>query len=196
MKKCKICLQPNPRRFSTCSYECEKELARRKDLEKREKALLRKENKLKGLTAKVEIKSKAKTISQLKDKAWNLFSRYIRLKYADKSGYVKCVTCGTIKHYKEMQAGHAVAGRGGFVLFLLKIIRPQCKGCNVYAGGRYDRFAEYLIDQEKSLTWEEYGEIVRQSQLPHKWNIQRLEYIIAEYSEKLKQLEIKSCNND
>lgn len=188
MKKCKICLQPNPRRFSTCSYECEKELARRKDLIKREKALLRQENKLKGLTAKVEVKSKAKTISQLKKKAWALFSQYIRLKYADKTGKCKCVTCGKVDDYKKMHAGHAIAGRGGVVLFNEKIVRPQCVGCNIYAGGRYDRFFAYLYDVEESLSAQEYAELVRESRLPCKLHIADYERIITETQEKLKTL--------
>ena len=189
MKKCKICQKPNPRRFSTCSYECEKELARRKDIEKREKALLRKENKLNNGLAKVEVKSKSKTISTLKKTAWALMSKYIRLKYSDKDGMCRCVTCGKVDHYKKMQAGHAVAGRGGFVLFNEKIIRVQCLGCNVHAGGRYDRFFEYLFSEEKSITAEEYAEIVRESQKPHKLSIADYEKLIADLTPKVKDLE-------
>ena len=34
-----------------------------------------------------------------------VFSLYIRQRYADKNGMVKCCTCSTVKHWKEMDCG-------------------------------------------------------------------------------------------
>ena len=81
-----------------------------------------------------------------------------------------------------MQAGHAVGGRGGYVLFNEKIVRPQSYGCNVMQKGKYPEFANYLINIEKSLTADEYFEIVRESHQPHKLKESDYEEIINKYS--------------
>lgn len=49
-----------------------------------------------------------------------------RLQYADKNGMVKCTTCDAVKHYKSMQAGHFLAGRGNSILFENNNVHPQC----------------------------------------------------------------------
>lgn len=165
-KRCKVCGGENkyPRQ-ATCSIECQKVL----DVKKAEKAA---EKKLANQVASMQRK-------KLKDKAWSLFSRYIRIKYADSAGQCTCVTCGVVKPWKEMQAGHAVSGRGGFVLFNEAIVRPQCYGCNMAAGGRYDRFSRYLISKEKSMTWEQYEHTVNESEKPHKLHNSDLEDVIT-----------------
>ena len=57
--------------------------------------------------------------------------KLVRLKAADKDGYCKCVTCGVVKHYKQMQGGHYY-GRKEALVFKLweENIHPQCPKCN------------------------------------------------------------------
>jgi len=38
----------------------------------------------------------------------SIFSRYIRLSYADNNGMVKCVTSGDMYHWKNIQNGHFI----------------------------------------------------------------------------------------
>lgn len=45
-------------------------------------------------------------ISCSKATAWKWFSLYIRLRDASLDGYVRCCTCSSIKHFKQIQAGH------------------------------------------------------------------------------------------
>jgi hypothetical protein len=82
----------------------------------------------------------------LKVKAWNLMSEIVRRKFADDNGYVECFTCGRTQHWTEVDAGHGIGGRRNYVLFLEEIIKPQCKPCNGYNGGRYEIFLLKLID--------------------------------------------------
>ena len=50
---------------------------------------------------------KKKSIGKLTDEAATLLQLLVRLKAADDNGYVTCVTCGVVKHYKDgMQGGH------------------------------------------------------------------------------------------
>lgn len=145
MKLCRVCKQPNLTKKSTCSYECAKKDLENKQRIKREKAF----NK----------KLAADDLKKLKNKAWDTFSLYIRTKYSDKDGNCTCVTCGNIKPIKQMQAGHAVRGRGGYILFDERAVRPQCWWCNCKMAGRYDDFMYYLVNVEKSMTPDEYNQI-------------------------------------
>jgi hypothetical protein len=126
----------------------------------------------------------------LKAKAWRLFSEYIRRKYADKEGFVRCYTCGKSLywHGEGMQCGHGVSGRGNSVLLGLpgsdqeKICRPQCYGCNVGRGGNYEVFIPKLI-REYGL--EEYERLVALKQQPRKISIEEYEDIIQELERQL-----------
>jgi hypothetical protein len=51
-----------------------------------------------------------------------------------------------------MDAGHAIGGRHGAVLFDEDIIRPQNKRCNIFLRGNYPVFVAKLI-REHSLEW-------------------------------------------
>jgi len=83
-------------------------------------------------------------MKKLKKKLWKELSLYVRRKEADSSGYNYCYTCGKILHYKELQAGHAIAGRNNAVLFDEEIIRPQCRYCNCIRHGEQYIFAKKL----------------------------------------------------
>ena len=86
----------------------------------------------------------------LRRKAWTIFSKYIRRKYSDHVGYCYCVTCGKHQKWQQMDAGHAIGGRRNSVLFQEDLVRPQCRYCNRYQGGKPLEFREALI--------REYGE--------------------------------------
>jgi len=102
---------------------------------------------------------KRTSISSLKKKAWKVFSEYIRQKYADWRGYATCVTCGAVKHWKELQAGHFIGGRRNSLLFDERACHPQCMPCNVWKHGdqiKYFRFmqrayGEHVIRELESL---------------------------------------------
>lgn len=86
-----------------------------------------------------------------KSDVWKAYSLYIRLKYADENGYVKCVTCDAIKHYKQMQAGHFIPGRHNSVLFDDRNCHPQCYHCNIGLKGnprKYDKFMRETYGRE------------------------------------------------
>lgn len=80
-------------------------------------------------------KRKKSEKQRLKEKAWKLCSEYIRRKYADFNGFVKCCTCPTTKHWKEMQAGHYVDGHNNTVMFDEMLTHPQCIKCNLKLPG-------------------------------------------------------------
>jgi hypothetical protein len=91
-------------------------------------------------------KPKSKTQAQLKKELDKVFSIFIRQKYADTStGIVKCYTCSTYKHWKEIQNGHWIPRNVLATRFSEDNCRPQCVGCNMFQKGMPDVFAVNLI---------------------------------------------------
>ena len=91
------------------------------------------------------MKTKKPSISKLKKKLWQLFSIYIRTRNLDEKGRTTCVTCGTKKHWKEMQAGHFVPGRTNGILFDERGIHAQCKGCNIFKAGNLIEYYPFML---------------------------------------------------
>ena len=95
-----------------------------------------------------------------------------------------CVTCGTIKNWKELQAGHFIPGRHNSILFDERGCHPQCYHCNIGLKGNpraYDRYMKTI-----------YGEVVikeleRLDQITKEFKPYELEAIIDIYQYKLKE---------
>ena len=73
-----------------------------------------------------------KGMIQILDK---VFSEYIRRRDAGGSEYVRCVTCSTVKHWKEMDCGHYITRNHLAVRFHPRNCHAQCKSCNSFKGG-------------------------------------------------------------
>lgn len=82
-----------------------------------------------------------------KDKCWKKFSLWIRMKYADENGMVECVTCGVVKHFKEMQAGHFLSGRSNGILLDPRCVHPQCYSCNVCKHGNIENYYPFMLEK-------------------------------------------------
>jgi hypothetical protein len=93
--------------------------------------------------------------AKAKDRAWDAFSAYIRtrdcLRFTGDSTQGKCVTCNRSYPYKELQAGHFIAGRGNAVLFDDRLVFSQCFSCNgnppFGKGGNYVEYFRFMLDE-------------------------------------------------
>lgn len=125
--------------------------------------------------------------SLAKKKAWNAFSLWVRQSNADRNGMVKCYTCRTRAHWKEMDAGHGIGGRNNAVLFMKEVVKPQCKACNIFARGRYRVFTLNLI---KELGVKEYEKLIKRSNELFQYKIVDFQEIENLYKERvIKELE-------
>lgn len=97
----------------------------------------------KGAGAKKR-KSKPVTITKLKKEADRLFSLFIRQKYANSEGIVKCFTCEYSNHWKKLQNGHFVSRYYLATRYDERNCRPQCYTCNMFRNGMTPHFAENL----------------------------------------------------
>ena len=89
---------------------------------------------------------KTKSIAKVSEDVAVLLQKLVRLENADDNGYCICVTCGTTKHYKELDGGHFVSRRYTATRLMKENIWPQCKGCNGYLKGNPIPYTLFMID--------------------------------------------------
>jgi len=129
-------------------------------------------------------KSKLK-ISSLKAKAWKLFSEWTRRKWADKDGFVACCTCHKTFHWKSLQAGHFISGRGNSILFDERGTNPQCYGCNCHKHGDWPNYYEFMT----ALYGPEVIEDLKKtSRIARKFTPEELQSLIEKYKTKLEEI--------
>ena len=89
-----------------------------------------------------------------KDKAWDAFSKYIRLRDAIKTTGTTyeaiCVTCS--RKYPTtgrgtMQAGHFQSGRSNAILIDEKGVHAQCYGCNCGKKGNPIPYYKFMLKE-------------------------------------------------
>ncbi len=94
-----------------------------------------------------------------REKAWEWFSRYYRLKNSDDNGYITCYTCGERRFWKDdMQTGHLLDGRYNSILLNEEVVRIQCKSCNMFKSGNKEVFIPKYIDE---CGREKYDDMIR-----------------------------------
>lgn len=140
-------------------------------------------------------KTKPVKRSKAKERAWKAFSDYIRLRDCVKTTgtreYGICITCSergdqSWKPYKELQAGHAVGGRGNAVLFHEQLVNGQCGYCNrkppMGLGGDYGNYAIALIKRFGLEQVEQWQKLRHDTSV--KYSIADLLEVEKEYKEK------------
>lgn len=83
-------------------------------------------------------------LSTLKKKADSVYSEWVRRKDAV-NDMVKCVSCGKVHHWKEMDAGHYFKRHKLGTRFHDDNVHPQCKACNIFKDGNYPDYADFMF---------------------------------------------------
>lgn len=90
--------------------------------------------------------TKPQKMSTMLKNADDAFSKYIRAKYADANGYIKCFTCPTIRPIAEMDCGHFVSRQHKSTRWMEENAHPQCWACNRFNEGRKDVYSVRLVE--------------------------------------------------
>lgn len=116
-----------------------------------------------------------------------MFSQYIRtrdcLLTTGTKENGKCVTCGRVYPFKDLQAGHAIGGRCNSILFDEQLVNAQCVSCNLFRYGRQAEYSVWFIEKYGMDCWKEK---VALKFKPMELDFEQKYY---EYKEKLIQLE-------
>ncbi len=116
-----------------------------------------------------------------------IFSEYIRRKYADKNGFVKCYTCNKKAYWKGegMQNGHFISRKSRILRWDERNCRSQCYSCNCHFYGRQYIFAMNL---NKEYGYNIAEELLIESKKIIKQSDQDLLDLIEQYKEKVSLL--------
>ena len=115
-----------------------------------------------------------------------VFSQYIRLRASDYRGMGECYTCGSVRHWTEVDAGHFMSRAcmstrwdpNGNVQF-------QCKRCNGFRSGEQYLFSIHLDQQYGEGTAER---IMIESKQTRKFTRDELEALYHHYKRKVDEL--------
>lgn len=88
-----------------------------------------------------------KTSAQLKKDLDAVVSKYVRILNSNEQGMVACYTCGKVKHFSDMHAGHFIPRNILITRWDLNNLRPQCVGCNMFGNGKPLDFEDGLVKE-------------------------------------------------
>ena len=123
-------------------------------------------------------KKKLISLKRLEASAWEVFSRYIRLRDSKQSGsvaldWLKCYTCGKSVLVKMAHAGHFIHKRNS-VRFLESNVHGQCSHCNTYLHGN---LINYTLKMVKDYGKQHVEELRFHTSMAHKFTRDELEQI-------------------
>ena len=134
-------------------------------------------------------KKKQASLSSLIRKADTVTSQYIRQKYADQYGIVKCVTCDSKLHWKESHCAHFMERANKATRWLEENLHPACPSCNVFRKEYHKReYTLYIIDMYGREKIDEFKSLISHVLSPSKVRL-LAEEAIEYYSAKLKEIE-------
>lgn len=116
-----------------------------------------------------------------------VMSLYIRNKYANKDGLVKCFTCTAVLPIKQIHCGHYVKRGERATRFLESNLKPQCASCN--NDHNYDEtpYTNELEAETPGIT----NELKELAKTTHKATRNDLKMQLIEYRSKLEVLKHK-----
>lgn len=103
-------------------------------------------------TAEVKVSSREKAYDEIY--LWPIFSLYIRFRDADKDGIGRCFTCGTPKHYKDLDCGHGIGRQHKNTKYNEKNNHSQCGACNRFNEGKKDVYSKEVDKRYGEGTWD------------------------------------------
>lgn len=129
--------------------------------------------------------TRSKNLSQAKATCDKWFSIYIRLRDSASNGLSKCVTCDTVKHWREMDCGHFQGRRFLGTRYHEHNASAQCQGCNQYGAGEQFKFGNAIDLKFGDGTALEMETLARSL---HKKNKNEVMALAREYKDKAEEL--------
>lgn len=138
-------------------------------------------------------KKKQKTAAQLAEACAVSLQLLVRLKASDANGYCRCVTCGTVKHYKEMQGGHFIERGRSATKLLEENIHPQCRPCNAFGMQGSLTVLEYNQHMEDMYGKKFVEDLRVLARTTHKWNRAEIEIRHGEIKKEIAEHQKRVC---
>lgn len=114
------------------------------------------------------------------------FSKYVRLRDADKNGVIRCCACGRLVAWQDADASHFVSRQYLHTRYNEKNVHASCRQCNRFLEGHKEGYSVFLARKYGKDIFEE---LYRDKDTPY-WGFP-YEKIIEEYKQKFKDLQTK-----
>ena len=124
------------------------------------------------------------------EEAAKLMQKYVRVKSADSNGNVTCVTCGVVRHYKEMQGGHFIGRKWLATKLMEENIHVQCPCCNGPLSGNMIQYTLYMTDTYGREFVDELQRLKHQSRKFYKNEVEEIKKDLRVKIQELEQGQI------
>lgn len=114
-----------------------------------------------------------------------VFALYIRLRDVMPSGYGKCISCGKIKPYRELDCGHFYGRMNMSTRFDEDNCHGECQGCNRVKSDHLIYYQENLI---KKIGVARFSTLTERARSIRKWSDSELQELIKHYTAEVKRL--------
>lgn len=114
-----------------------------------------------------------------------VFQFYVRLRDVMPGGYGRCISCGKIKSFDHLQAGHYIGRRHMILRWNPFNCNLECDGCNGFDGNHLIGYRKNLIKKIGEAKVELIESIYKQSK---KWSAFEIEAMIVYYGKLCLQL--------
>ena len=126
---------------------------------------------------------KKPSVATLVKKLDETFSLFIRLRDSRPFGYkyFRCISCGQIKPFDQMDCGHFIGRTHMATRFDEQNCHGECRGCNRFSS---DHMIYYQRNLERAIGKTKVDLLVARGHQTKKWSAYELEFLIRHYQEE------------
>lgn len=141
--------------------------------------------KKKKTSSTVRKKSESKGKTDLIKRLDKVFSLYIRLRDCMPNGFGRCISCGKIKPYRELDCGHFFGRSNMATRFDEDNCSAECQGCNRASSDHLIYYQENLI---RKIGVARFSTLRERAHSIKKWDDEELKRMILHYTNEVKRL--------
>ena len=138
-------------------------------------------SKKRAFSSKKRKKGKTDLVKRL-DK---VFALYIRLRDCMPNGFGRCISCGKIKPYRELDCGHFFGRSNMATRFDEDNCSAECQGCNRVSSDHLIYYQENLI---RKIGVARFSTLRERAHSIKKWDDDELAKMITHYTNEVKRL--------
>ena len=116
-----------------------------------------------------------------------VFSEYIRLRDSKAYGYnyFRCISCGQIKPFEQMDAGHFVSRIHKATRWDEENVNGECRACNRMSA---DHIIWYQRNLEAKIGRDRVDMLLARGRQTKKWSAWELENLVKYYKQEIEKL--------
>lgn len=147
--------------------------------------------KRKPKTPKSGIKERKPSTAALVRKLDKVFSLYIRLRdsAAYNFKYFRCISCGQIKPFEQMDCGHFISRTHQATRFDEENAHGECRFCNRFSA---DHIIAYQRNLEAKIGKDRVDMLLARGRITKKWSAFELQLLIKHYQQEVDKMQGKS----